>query len=106
MAVPSQPLPSPRSQRLVVAGALLALALLLAFYAVVVQAVQRAASHREHARVTTERQVVCSAFSAAASRDLCLLTLSGHAARRAVAAVAEQAAKVPGRGPQLTAALY
>jgi hypothetical protein len=72
---------SPLARRLALAGALLALGLLGAFYSVVSHAVGRAESGRELARVAAERQVICSAFSATSSRDLCLLTVAAHATR-------------------------
>ena len=80
---------SPLARWLATAGALLAIGLLAAFYSVVAHAVGRAESGREQARVAAERQVVCSAFSATSSRDLCLLTMASHAARVATAMAAQ-----------------
>jgi hypothetical protein len=86
---------SPLVRRLVMAGALLALGLLGAFYSVVSHAVGRAESGREMARVAAERQVVCSAFSTTSSRDLCLLTVATHAGRAAEQPVIHASYEVP-----------
>ena len=80
---------SPLARRLAMAAALVALALLGAFYSVVSHAVGRAESGREQARVAAERQVICSAFSATSSRDLCLLTVAAHSARGAAQPVVQ-----------------
>lgn len=67
-----------------VAGLLVALTMLAAFYAMVAGAVQRSHSGREQARVEAERQIVCSAFSTTASRDLCLATVAARSAPHAL----------------------
>lgn len=70
---------------LAMAGALVALTLLAAFYSIVSSGVQRAAASREQARAEVERQAMCSALPAA-SRDQCLATLAVGAKPRSVAA--------------------
>lgn len=74
----------PRIRALLLAAAVLAIALLWSFYSVVAGAVHRAERGREQARLVAERQVACSAFTSSASRDLCLVTISNHAAQGAI----------------------
>ncbi len=75
---------SPRVKAMILAAIAIGIGLLASFYAVVAGAVQRAETSREQQRVALERQFVCSAFSSASSRDLCLLTVSKHAAHGAI----------------------
>ncbi len=95
---------------IVLAAAVLAIALLWAFYSIVVQAVGKAHTGRELARAAQARQVVCSAFSKTSSRDLCLLTVASRVPNPTAANGLVQAAYEPQtwnpRSPQLTARLY
>ncbi len=99
---------SSRAKALLLAAIALAIGLLVGFYAVVAGAVQRAEAGREQQRVALERQFVCSAFSTSSSRDLCLLTVSRHAAHGAVVHALYEpentASRHPSRG-RLTAGL-
>jgi len=76
--------PSARTQALLLAAAFLAIALLWSFYSVVAGAVHRGERGREQARLEADRTVACSAFTSAASRDLCAVTLSDRAAQGAI----------------------
>lgn len=102
----------PKWSRVVgMAGACLAFVLLWGFYSIVQGAVHRAEAGREQARVAVERQAVCSAFSAASSRELCAVTIAAHAATNAGPAnsVLRASYKQPlwtARKPELTAAVY
>jgi hypothetical protein len=69
---------------LALAGALLATGLLIGFYWVVASLVQRAEQGREQARLSVARQVACSAFSSASSRELCASTTAAHVPPNAV----------------------
>ena len=69
---------------LAVAGALLVVGLLIGFYWVVSSLVQRAEHGRERARLSVDRQVACSAFSSASSRELCISTIAAHVPANAV----------------------
>lgn len=74
----------PRTRALLLAAAILAIALLWSFYSVVAAAVHRGEHGREQARLALDREAACSAFASPASRDLCLVTISNHAAQGAV----------------------
>lgn len=88
-----------------VAGALLALGLLVGFYVVVAGAVHRAEAAREQARLDIERRAVCTAFTSAASRDLCAVTVATHLPSNALVPVAYEQRASPARKTQLTARL-
>lgn len=90
---------------LAMTGALLAIVLLGGFYAVVSAAAHRAESAREQSKVALDRQVVCSAFSASSSRELCLLTMATHVPQNAVVSASYERPRAPLRRPQLTAGL-
>lgn len=101
------PAPS-RAGPYAVLAVLAAIVLLCAFYSVVMQAVSKSHHARQEARLAEERQVLCSAFSTAASRDLCLVTIAARtaaAAQRIVAASYAPAAW-KARRPELSAGLY
>ena len=70
---------------LAIGGALLVVGLLIGFYWVVSSLVQRAEHGREQARLSVDRQVACSAFSSASSRELCVSTLAAHVPPNAAA---------------------
>jgi hypothetical protein len=91
---------------LTLGGALLALALLIGFYWVVSSLVQRAESGRQQARLAVERQVVCSAFSSTASRELCASTVATHVPANAMLRASYEAPAWNGRKRQLTASLH
>lgn len=69
---------------LTIAGALLAIGLLIGFYWVVSSLVQRAEHGREQARLASDRQVACATYSNTSSRELCKSTLAAHAPPNAV----------------------
>ena len=96
---------SSRTLLLMMAGAMLAIGLLCVFYAVVSAAAQRAVSAREMSKVALDRQVICSAFSATSSRDLCLLTTATHVPQNAVVHASYERPRSDPRRPQLTAGL-
>lgn len=100
---------SPLTRKLAFVASLLAIGLLATFYSVVSHAVGRAQAGRENARVSAERHVVCSAFSAGSSRDLCLLTIAAHAERAAGRPLARVSTEEPvwqGIRPVVSARAY
>ena len=97
---------TPLARYFAIAGGLLAIGLLIGFYAVVSSLVQRAERGREQARLDSDRQVVCGAFATASSRELCKSTLAAQVPANAVLRASyEQAAWSP-RKRQLTASLH
>jgi hypothetical protein len=91
---------------LTIAGAVLALGLLIGFYWVVSSLVQRAETGREQARLEIERQVVCGAFGYPSSRDLCASTVAAHVPANAVLRASYEQPSSSGRKRQLTAGLH
>jgi len=94
------------SSYLAIAGAVLALGLLIGFYWVVSSLVQRAENGREQARLAIDRQVVCSAFGAASSRELCASTVAAHVPANAMLRASYEQPSWNGRKRQLTASLH
>lgn len=89
-----------------IAGAILAFGLLCGFYAVVLGGVHRAQAGREQARLALEHQAVCSAFSTAASRDLCAVMVAARATPSAVGHALYEQPGWAARKPELSARLY
>ena len=69
------------------AGALVGLTLLAAFYSVVSAGVLRAAAGREQAQADVQRQVACSAMATTSARDACLSGMPGRMPAAATASV-------------------
>jgi hypothetical protein len=99
---------SAHSKPYAILAILAAVALLCAFYSVVVQAVTKSHHLREEARLTQARDVQCSAFSTTASRDLCLVTVASKGAAPSIAAIPVTYQPDPwkARRPELSAGVY
>ena len=91
---------------LTIAGALLALGLLIGFYWVVSSLVQRAENGREQARLANDRQVICSAFGNASSRQLCASAVAAHVPANTVLRASYEQPSWDGRKRQMTASLH
>lgn len=78
---------SPRVRYGGVIGVMFAFLLLLAFYLTVAGAAHRANLARQQARLEIDRQAACSAFSQAAERLRCAVTLAHHGIGSGSAAV-------------------
>ena len=94
------------STYLAIAGALLALGLLIGFYWVVSSLVQRAENGREQARLAIDRQVVCTAFGNASARELCASTVAAHVPANAMLRTSYEQPSWNGPKRQLTASLH
>jgi len=94
------------SSYLTIAGATLALGLLIGFYWVVSSLVQRAENGREQARLAIDRQVVCSAFGKASSRERCESTVASHVPANAVLRASYVQSTWIGQKRQMTASLH
>jgi hypothetical protein len=94
------------SSYLTIAGAALALGLLIGFYWVVSSLVQRAENGREQARLAIDRQVVCSAFANASSRELCASTVAAQVPANAVLRASYAQSSLNDQKRQTTAGLY
>lgn len=88
---------SPQVKAMIIAAIAIGIGLLVSFYAVVAGAVQRGETSREQQRVALERQFICSAFSSASSRDLCLLTVAQHASHGPVVHALYEPERAPAR---------
>ena len=94
------------SSHLTIAGAALALGLLIGFYWVVSSLVQHAENGREQARLAIDRQVVCGAFANASSRELCASTVAAQAPANAVLRASYVQSSLNGPKRHMTASLY
>ena len=97
---------TPLARYFAIAGALLAVGLLIGFYAVVSSLVQRAERGREQARLDSDRQVVCGTFASASSRELCKSTLAAQVPANAVLQASYEHAAWSPRKRQLTASMH
>ena len=97
---------TPLARYFAIAGGLLAIGLLIGFYAVVSSLVQRAERGREQARLDSDRQVACGAFASASSRELCKSTVATQVPANVVLQASYEHAAWSPRKRQLTASLH